>query len=116
MAKLILTDHRPWGYFTVLEESVGYKVKLIVVNPHAKLSLQSHQHRAENWVVVEGVAIVQVDDIQYDLNVGESIFIPERAKHRLINASAQPVKIIETQTGTYLGEDDIERFEDDYGR
>lgn len=111
-----VTEHRPWGFFTVLEEGTSYKVKLIMVAPHSKLSLQSHQHRAEHWVVVEGTATIVVNDAEHTLHVGESIFIPRAAKHRLMNQSDQPVKVIETQTGTYLGEDDIERFEDDYGR
>lgn len=116
MTVLNSTDQRPWGYFTVLDESTSYKVKLIVVNPGHKLSLQSHQHRAEVWVVVEGMATVVVEDIQHMLSVGESISISQRAKHRLINTSNHPIKIIETQTGAYLGEDDIQRFDDVYGR
>jgi len=110
------TVHRPWGTYTVLEEKRNYKVKEIVVYPGKRLSLQKHAHRSEYWVVVQGEAIIQVGDSEYQKKVGESIFIPAGEKHRLTNRSKEPVVIIETQTGSYLGEDDIVRIEDDFNR
>ena len=110
------TDHRPWGNFTVLEEGAGFKVKRIVVNPGQKLSLQRHKKRSENWVIIEGVARVMKGDKEVALQLGESIFIAAGEKHRLENPGKTPLAIIEVQTGPYLGEDDIERFDDVYGR
>ena len=107
---------RPWGRFDILIEKSGFKVKKIEVNPGGQLSLQKHQHRQEHWVVVEGIATVQVDESEHILSVGESISIPKEAKHRLKNNGDQPLAIIETQIGSYLGEDDIIRFDDVYGR
>lgn len=110
------TVHRPWGTYTVLEEHQNYKVKRIVVYPGKRLSLQKHAHRSEYWVVVQGEAVIQVGDVEYTKRVGESVFIPAGEKHRLTNKGDLPVVIIETQTGSYLGEDDIERIEDDFNR
>ena len=107
---------RPWGYYTVLEEGNGYKVKKISVNPNHKLSLQRHQKRAEHWVVIEGTAKITNGSQETLLHANESTFIPRGKKHRLENPGTTPLVIIEVQTGTYLGEDDIERFEDLYGR
>lgn len=107
---------RPWGSYTVLEEGKGYKIKRIIVNPGQKLSLQSHQRRSEHWVVIEGTAKITKDQKESLLNVHESAFISQGEKHRLENPGAVPLVIIEVQTGTYLGEDDIQRFEDIYGR
>lgn len=107
---------RPWGRYTVLEEGSGYKIKRIVVDPGQKLSLQSHEHRAEHWVVIQGMARVTNGDSVALLNESESTFIPKGQKHRLENAGETPLIIIEVQSGAYLGEDDIERFEDIYGR
>ncbi|MGB1361125.1 MAG: mannose-1-phosphate guanylyltransferase/mannose-6-phosphate isomerase [Alphaproteobacteria bacterium] len=110
------TEHRPWGTFTILDEGEGYKVKQIMVLPHQKLSLQSHKHRSEHWVVVSGVATVENDGEVLKLNANESTYISAGHKHRLSNDTDAPVLIVEVQTGDYLGEDDIERFEDIYDR
>ncbi len=110
------TAHRPWGTYTVLEEGPGFKIKRIMVYPGQKLSLQSHEHRAEHWVVVEGEAQVTNGDKNYRLKANESTFIPQGNKHRLENPGTSNLMIIEVQTGGYVGEDDIKRFEDSYGR
>jgi len=110
------TTYRPWGSFQNLLEQPGYKVKRIIVNPGAKLSLQRHQHRAEHWTVVEGTAWVRNGDQEFELGVSQSTFIPQYAIHRLENHTETPVVLIEVQTGSYTGEDDIERIEDIYGR
>lgn len=110
------TVERPWGTYRVLHESDGYKVKEIVVKPGKRLSLQKHAHRGENWVVVKGEALVQIGDTEYLKKSGESAFIPAGALHRLSNKGEVPLIIIETQSGDYLGEDDIIRVEDDYKR
>ena len=110
------TEHRPWGTFTILDEGEKYKVKQIMVLPHQKLSLQSHQHRSEHWVVVSGIATVENDGKIITLKPNQSTYISQGNKHRLSNDTDTPVIIVEVQTGDYLGEDDIERFEDDYNR
>jgi mannose-1-phosphate guanylyltransferase len=114
--KLHRTVHRPWGTYTVLEEGPGFKIKRIEVKPGASLSLQMHHHRSEHWVVVSGTARVTNADQVMDLNINESTFIPAENKHRLENARTEPLIMIEVQTGGYLGEDDIVRFQDTYGR
>lgn len=110
------TVYRPWGTYTVLEEGPCFKIKRIVVNPHESLSLQLHHHRSEHWVVVNGEAWVQNGEATMTLKQNESTFIPAQNKHRLKNTTDNPLTIIEVQTGSYLGEDDIVRFEDQYGR
>ncbi|MBI5443399.1 MAG: mannose-1-phosphate guanylyltransferase/mannose-6-phosphate isomerase [Deltaproteobacteria bacterium] len=110
------TVHRPWGSYTVLEEGSGYKVKRIEVKPGQKLSLQLHHRRSENWVAVAGTARVTRGAEVLTLVPGESTFIPALTPHRLENPGAEPVHIIEVQNGDYLGEDDIVRLEDQYGR
>ena len=107
---------RPWGTYDSVDSGERFQVKRIVVNPGAKLSLQMHHHRAEHWVVVSGTARVTCDDKVFLLNENESTFIPQGAKHRLENPGAIPLHLIEVQSGSYLGEDDIVRFEDRYGR
>ncbi|TNE95252.1 MAG: mannose-1-phosphate guanylyltransferase/mannose-6-phosphate isomerase [Gammaproteobacteria bacterium] len=114
--KLHRTAHRPWGTYTVLEEGMGFKIKRIVVKPKASLSLQMHQHRSEHWVVVSGTAKVINDSQEIVLGVNESTYIPAGHKHRLENQGTEPLIMIEVQTGGYLGEDDIVRFDDVYGR
>lgn len=116
MTVLHTTVHRPWGTYTILEESEGYKVKEIQVKPGKRLSLQKHKHRSEYWVVVKGEAVIQVGEIEYKKKTGESVFIPAGEMHRLTNQGSEIVVIIETQTGDYLGEDDIIRIEDDFNR
>jgi len=108
--------HRPWGFYELIDEGPGFKVKRIAVKPQACLSLQAHQHRAEHWVVVKGTAEVTRDDEISVLNENESTFIPVGVKHRLANPGEQLLEIIEVQSGSYLGEDDIVRFADNYGR
>ncbi|MBI3811909.1 MAG: mannose-1-phosphate guanylyltransferase/mannose-6-phosphate isomerase [Nitrospirae bacterium] len=110
------TVWRPWGSYTVLENGDQYKIKRIVVHPKARLSLQSHHRRSEHWVVVTGTARVTRGKEVYDLAVNESTYIPMNTKHRLENPGETPLQIIEVQSGHYLGEDDIVRFQDDYGR
>ena len=109
-------DERPWGTYEVLEEQPGYKVKVLVVNPGARLSLQRHSRRGEHWVVVEGVADVVCGDRELQLQKGEHIHIPPETNHRLGNSGSVRLAIIEVQLGDYLGEDDIVRLEDDYQR
>lgn len=110
------TVHRPWGTYTVLEEGNGFKIKRIEVKPGASLSLQMHHHRSEHWVVVSGKAKVTNGDKTLYLRTNESTFIPALNKHRLENQESVPLVMIEVQTGNYLGEDDIIRFSDQYGR
>jgi mannose-1-phosphate guanylyltransferase/mannose-6-phosphate isomerase len=107
---------RPWGAFTVLQEGPGFKIKRIEVKAGAALSLQLHRHRSEHWVVVSGEARVTNGDRQYDLRQNESTFIPPETRHRLENPGTEPLLLIEVQCGGYVGEDDIVRFDDRYGR
>lgn len=107
---------RPWGNYRTLVESVGFKVKKITVNPGAKLSTQRHQHRAEHWVVVSGIANVRVGDDAFALTPDQSCYIAAQQIHSLANLQTEPLIVIEVQTGTILDETDIERFEDEYGR
>jgi mannose-1-phosphate guanylyltransferase len=108
--------YRPWGTYTVLEEGVGFKIKRIEVNPGAKISLQRHHHRSEHWVVVSGIAKVVNGESELIVNTNESTYIPAGHKHRLENPGLLNLVMIEVQSGAYVGEDDIERFEDSYGR
>lgn len=111
-----LTTHRPWGSYTVLEEGEQYKIKKIVVNPGARLSLQKHQHRSEHWVVIKGTAKVTIEGEEIIFGESESAYVPKSALHRLENPGKTPLEIIEVQNGDYVGEDDIERIDDVYGR
>ena len=108
--------YRPWGHYETLVENKNWKVKLISVKAGEKLSLQKHKHRSEHWVVVSGKASVQIEDKEFSLNENQSCYIPKETKHRLSNLISDSLSIIEVQCGNYLGEDDIERFEDNYGR
>lgn len=110
------TVHRPWGQYTVLEKGEGYKIKRIVVDPGARLSLQLHRHRSEHWVVLSGIGRVRIEDRSFEIHPHQSTFIPISAKHRLENPGPGPLQIIEAQIGDYVEEDDIERFDDEYGR
>ncbi|MFA5261960.1 MAG: phosphomannose isomerase type II C-terminal cupin domain, partial [Candidatus Omnitrophota bacterium] len=107
-------EKRPWGSFTVLKDNFGFKIKLIEISPRKRLSLQKHKKRAEHWVVVAGVARATIQGKTRLVQANESIYIPKGIKHRLENPLNTPLKIVEVQTGSYLGEDDIERFEDDF--
>ena len=109
-------DERPWGSFTVLDEGAGYKVKRIEVLPGKRLSYQSHKHRAEHWMTVQGVALVTLNDVEHNIARGETIDIPLGAAHRVANTAEQTLIFIEIQQGDYLGEDDIVRLQDDFGR
>ena len=111
-----LTAHRPWGTYTVLEESPQYKIKRIEVKPGESLSLQMHHHRSEHWIVVSGTARVVNGDQEFLVRTNESTYIPAGHKHRLENPGVLDLVLIEVQSGEYLGEDDIVRFEDIYGR
>ncbi|MEC8086103.1 MAG: mannose-1-phosphate guanylyltransferase/mannose-6-phosphate isomerase [Pseudomonadota bacterium] len=108
--------HRPWGHFAEINESAEYKVKKILVRPGHKLSLQLHKHRSEHWIVIKGTATVVNNDREFDLKCNESTFIPKNTKHRLINNQDTDLEIIEIQTGSYFGEDDIHRLDDEYDR
>jgi len=110
------TSYRPWGQYTVLEDGERYKIKHIVVLPKKRLSLQMHYHRSEHWIVVKGMAKIVVDGKEMFLRNGESTFIPSGFTHRLENPGKVLLEIMEVQIGEYLKEDDIERFEDDFGR
>ena len=111
-----MKETRPWGSYEVLNQGSRYKVKCIEVTAGSSLSLQRHTHRAEHWVVVEGTALVEVDGKKEFVNVNEGSYVPICAMHRLSNPGKIPLKIIEVQCGLYLEENDIERFDDDFGR
>ena len=111
-----MKEERPWGWYDVIDEGDRYKVKNIEVKPGSSLSLQQHHHRAEHWVVVSGTALVQLNNDKQILGENQSTYIPLGCVHRLSNPGRIPLKIIEVQSGPYLEEDDIVRFEDDHGR
>lgn len=109
-------EQRPWVTFQTLVHGKGYKVKKIVVNPGQVLSLQMHRHRSEHWVIAKGTATVIVGEERRTLGENESVYIPKSTKHRVGNPWDIPLEMIEVQCGEYLGEDDIVRFDDIYGR
>ena len=109
-------DHRPWGFFIVLSDESDHKVKRIVVYPGKRLSLQRHRRRSEHWHIVNGEALVTLNDKEIPLKKGESVDIPVGAAHRIKNTGTENLVFIEIQQGDYFGEDDIERLEDDFGR
>ena len=108
--------HRPWGWYDSIDQGERFKVKRIQVKPGASLSLQKHQHRAEHWIVVKGTAHVTCGDKTFTLAENQSTYIPLGETHRLANPGTDALEIIEVQSGSYLGEDDIVRFQDAYGR
>jgi len=114
--KLHRTVNRPWGTSTLLEEGVGFKIKRIEVKPGASLSLQMHHHRSEHWVMVSGTGKVVNGEQEIVINTNESTYIPAGHKHRVTNPGTETCVMIEVQSGSYLGEDDIVRFQDIYGR
>lgn len=123
MAESTLNPHdsyrdTPWGSWIVLDDSLNHKVKKFIVKPGHRLSYQSHQQRSEFWFIVQGKAEVTLNDQVQHLVKGQAITIPQGAKHRIANQTenSQDLIVVEIQLGTYFGEDDIERFEDDYGR
>ncbi len=115
-AEAFATDHRPWGWFETLALADRFQVKRIVVKPGAALSLQSHMHRSEHWIVVKGTARVTIGDEVRLVSENESVYVPLGVKHRMENPGKLPMVLIEVQTGAYLGEDDIIRYEDVYAR
>lgn len=108
--------HRPWGNYESLDQGERYQVKRLTLQPGKQLSLQRHRHRAEHWVIVRGTATVTRGDERLTLKANESVYIPQGTVHRLANTGADMLEVIEVQTGAYLGEDDIERLDDDFGR
>ena len=115
-AEIFPKDHRPWGWFESLILADCFQVKLINVKPGAALSLQSHNYRSEHWVVVKGTVKVTIDDVVKLVTEGQSVYVPRGAVHRMENPGQLPITLIEIQIGTYLGEDDIIRYEDIYAR
>jgi mannose-1-phosphate guanylyltransferase/mannose-6-phosphate isomerase len=111
-----ITTYRPWGSYTILEEGERYKIKRVVVNPGGRLSLQKHFHRSEHWVVVKGTAMVMIGDREKFIHENESAYVPKSTLHRLENPGKVPLELIEVQNGEYVGEDDIVRIDDVYGR
>ncbi|MGH3330138.1 MAG: phosphomannose isomerase type II C-terminal cupin domain [Nocardioidaceae bacterium] len=109
-------EERPWGSWHVIDVNDGYKIKRIHVKAGSRLSYQTHQHRSEHWVVVSGIATCTIDDEIVIAGPGESVDVAQGAKHRLANEGSEELIIVEVQRGTYTGEDDIVRLEDDYGR
>jgi mannose-6-phosphate isomerase len=109
-------EERPWGEWQVLDEGDGYKVKRIVVQPHQRLSYQTHEHRAEHWAIVTGKATCVVDGETRLVGPGESVYVAVGQAHRICNLEDEVLVIIEVQTGSYTGEDDIVRLDDDYDR
>ncbi len=112
----LMGENRPWGRFEILADEEDHKVKRIVVRPGKRLSLQKHHHRSEHWHVVSGKALVVRDEQGLELAAGDSVDIPAGAAHRIENRGNDDLVFIEVQRGTYFGEDDIERLEDDFGR
>ncbi len=110
------TYERPWGCYRTLDQGETFQIKMIRVNPSGRLSLQSHQHRAEHWIVIQGVATITIGENKKEYGKGSYVFIPMNAKHRLENFGTETVMLVEVQQGSYLGEDDIKRYEDVYGR
>lgn len=115
-ACMLEIGERPWGKYYVLADDPAYKLKKIEVNPGQRLSYQYHHHRQEFWTVVAGEALVILDEEEHIVKYGQSIFIPLGAKHRIENRSSELLVFVEVQTGTYFGEDDIVRLQDDYSR
>lgn len=110
------SPQRPWGFYEVLADEPDHKIKRITVNPGGRLSLQRHQKRQEHWYTLKGSAIATLNDTTVKLSPGSSVDVPVRTIHRIENNGEEPFVFIEIQRGDYFGEDDIERFEDDYGR
>ena len=111
-----IMEQRPWGYFVNLLEEPGYKVKKLVIKPGQRISLQMHNYREEHWIIVQGEGTAIVGDQIKKVRKGDYVYIPKKTKHRLENTGQSDLIVIEVQIGDYLGEDDIIRFEDDYGR
>lgn len=110
-----IQDKRPWGNWILLQNGENYKIKIITINPHQRLSLQFHKNRSEHWIVIEGTALITIDKQEYKAKCNDHFFIPAKATHRIANISDDILKIVEIQYGI-CEEDDIIRLEDDYGR
>lgn len=110
------TEHRPWGHYVVLADEPDHKVKRIVVEAGKRLSLQYHQRRAEHWAIVSGEGVVTRDEEAIPVRAGADVHIPAQARHRVENTGHEPLVFIEVQRGSYFGEDDIVRLQDDFGR
>lgn len=115
-AESYYSEERPWGSFAILDEGENYKVKRLEVLPGKRLSYQRHSRRAEHWFVVRGTAKVTLNDVEILVETGKALDIPTGAAHRIENSASENLVLIETQTGDYFGEDDIERLDDDFGR
>ena len=109
-------EERPWGYFLVLASTPDFKIKQITINPGCRLSLQSHKGRNEHWIITEGTMHITIGDTEKDYKRDEHVYITKQTKHRMENKGTQPASVVEIQTGDYFGDDDIVRYEDDYGR
>jgi mannose-6-phosphate isomerase-like protein (cupin superfamily) len=109
-------EERPWGNYTVLYTDENCQVKKLVINPGKRISLQSHKFRAEHWFIVSGQGIAELDDVEKQVNPGDSIDVPIGSKHRILCSSAEPLVFVEVQTGSSFAEVDIVRYEDDFGR
>lgn len=109
-------EDRPWGVFYVIHDELNYKLKRIDVNPYSRLSYQYHNKRSECWTIVQGSGIITIDGVDKKISSGESIKIEQGSKHRVYNDTSESLVFIEVQTGSYFGEDDIIRIEDDYNR
>jgi mannose-6-phosphate isomerase-like protein (cupin superfamily) len=116
IGETMYSEQRPWGSFTILEEKENYKIKRIEVEPGQKLSYQSHKKRDELWMIVEGAAVITINDTETEKKYGGFVTIKKEQKHRIENRGMEKVVFIEIQTGDYFGEDDIVRYEDDYSR
>lgn len=116
LAEVLASTRRPWGYWLVLDEADGYKVKRLHVAPGKRLSYQSHEHRCEHWIVMSGTATCTIDGVDTVLQSGECMDVSAGRRHRLANSGMTELIVIEVQRGAYTGEDDIVRFEDDFHR
>lgn len=116
MGTTVESDVRPWGSYEVLSDAADHKVKRLTITPGRRLSYQRHDRRSEHWFVVSGTGVVTLDESPVPVAAGVAIDVPVRTAHRIENTGTEPLVFIEVQTGTYFGEDDIERLDDDYGR
>lgn len=109
-------DHRPWGFYEIIQDTDSYKLKRLVIKPGARISLQRHQQREEHWIILSGTGIVTLNNDQIAVQAGSMVHVKLRDIHRIENNGKEDLVFIEVQRGTYFGEDDIERLKDDYGR
>lgn len=116
MKNYLYEEERPWGKFIVIDEEIDYKIKKLVVNPGKRLSYQYHKQRSESWTIIQGKALVTINDVEDIHEAGQLIKINETVKHRIENIGNDNLVLIEVQTGRYFGEDDIVRLEDDFNR